>query len=58
MRHEYMQGWFKLRPIIGWKWEITYFDGLLCWCEDVRFYGGYASAVAYCKERINAARSR
>lgn len=58
MRHEYKQGWLLVRGIIGRKWEITYFDGLRTFCEDVIVTGGFAGAVAICKGRIDAARSR
>lgn len=55
MKHEYKQGWYRVRCIVGRKWELTYFDGTHHWCEDVRIQGGHASATAYCKERIDAA---
>lgn len=57
MKHEYKQGWYRVRSIIGQKWEVTYFDGTYHWCEDIRTQGGHACAASYCKERIDAARS-
>lgn len=57
MKHEYKQGWYRVREIIGQKWEVTYFDGSHTHCEDIRVDGGYGAASSFCKGRIDAARA-
>lgn len=55
MKHEYKNGWYKVKPVFeGRKYEITVFDGINCYCENVRV-SSYAEARDYCKGKINAA---
>ena len=55
MKQEYRKGWYKVKPVFdGVKYEVTYFNGINIYCEDVRI-GSYADACSYCKGKINAA---
>ena len=55
MKQEYKNGWFKVKPVFeGRKYEITVFDGINSYCEDVKV-SSYAEARNYCEGKINAA---
>ena len=55
MKREYKGGWYKVKPVVkGRKYEITLFDGVNRYCENVRV-SSYAEAFDYCKGKIDAA---
>lgn len=55
MKQEYKRGWFKVKAVFeGRKYEITVFDGVNFYCEDVKV-SSYAEARNYCHGKINAA---
>lgn len=55
MKHIRKNGWFRVKALFdGVKYEITLFDGVNIYCENIRC-SSLPEAWEYCKERIDAA---
>jgi hypothetical protein len=54
-KRNYGNGWYFVKPVIdGAKYEITVFDGVNLYCENVKC-GSRREAYERCESRIDAA---
>lgn len=56
-KRNYGNGWYFVKTLVdGAKYEVTVFDGVNLYCEDVKF-GSRQGAYDHCKARIDEAQS-